>query len=226
MIGKQLQDYILMWKNTRLRDLKRNGIPWGIGDVALFPLCLQIMVIIRGIMGYKFEMIRDTILLLGFFFIWVSQIKHPLRLDRMYYLCPMDQAERRDYLKNGFVFRGCLHSIFVVITSLILYFACRVNIFAVVYIIADGIMYSFLCNVRDNKKDFIRAVFLKPAMFLSAYLQFALPSAGLEKDDYFFIACSFAFLLLVELPLFISVIRSVGKDIEIIASCEEDLYRC
>ena len=184
------------------------------------------MVIIRGIMGYKSEAVRDTILLLGFFIIWVSQIKHPMKLGRMYYLCPMNEKERGAYLKNAFIFRGCLHTMMVVITCLILYFACRVNIFAIIYILIDGIMYSFLSNVRDGKWDLIRAVFLKPALFLSAYIQFALPAAGLGRDDHVFIAGSFAFLLLVELPMFLRIIGSVKKDIAVIAACEEDGCIC
>ena len=226
MFKKMLSDYILTGKNTHLKDMKRNGIPLGIGDIAIFPLCLQLMVIIRGIMGYRFEMIRDTILLLGFFFIWVSQIKHPLKLDRMHYLCPMDEKERGAYLRNAFVFRGCLHTMLVVVICLILYFTFRANVLAIVYILLDGIMYSFLSNVRDRKRDFIRAVFLKPALFLSAYLQFALPATELEKDDYFFIACSSAFLLLVELPMFVSIIKAVKSDIVCISKSEEDLYKC
>lgn len=226
MIGKLLNDYILTGKNTRMKDTKRNGIPLGLGDVYLFPLCLQLMIIIRGAMGYKHELIRDTILLLGFFFIWVSQIKHPMKLSRMYYLCPMDEKERGAYLRNSFVFRGCIHTMIVVITCLILYFACSVNIFALLYILIDGIMYSFLSNVREGKWDLIRAVFLKPAMFLSAYIQFALPAGGLVTEDYVFIAGSFAFLLLVELPMFIRIIKSVRNDIKTFAACEEDGCLC
>ncbi len=226
MIRNQLHDYIFTGKHISLSETKRNGTPLLLGDLALFPLCFQLTIILRGILGYKFELIRDTILFLGFFFIWVSQIKHTVKLDKMYYLCPMDSDERVAYLKNALIFRGCLHSIVVAITCLLLYFFCRVNAFAILYILLDGLLFSFLNNVRDNKKDFIRAAFLKPAMFLSAYLQFALPSSGFEKDDLFFIICSFAFLLLVELPMFVSVNKAVRNDIVSIASCEEDLYRC
>ena len=226
MIRKMLSDYILTGKNTHLKDNRRNGIPVALGDVYLFPLCLQIMVILKGIMGSETDILRDTILLLGFFFIWVSQIKHPMKLDRMYYLCPMDERERSSYLRNAFIFRGCLHTILVVIICLILYFAYRINIFAVLYILIDGIMYSFLSNVREGKWDLIRAVFLKPALFISAYLQFALPAEELGRGDYVFIACSFAFLLLIELPMFIAIIRRVNNDIKNIATCEEDYYVC
>ena len=226
MIRKLFKDYILTGKNTHMKDNRRNGIPIGVGDVAIFPLCLQLMVIVRGFMGYSFEMIRDTILLLGFFIIWVSQIKHPLKLERMYYLCPMDEKERIAYLRNSFIFRGCLHAILVLTICLILYFTHTANPIALLYILADGIMYSFLSNVRNGKWDVIRSVFLKPALFLSAYLQFALPLSGMQKEDVIFIAASFAFLLLIELPMFVSIMKAVGNDIRSIAVCEEELYIC
>ena len=75
-------------------------------------------------------------------------------------------------------------------------------------------MYSFLSNVRDNKTDFMRAVFLKPAMYISSYIQFAVPASHFGRDELIFIVCSFAFLLLIELPMFIAVIRAVNKDIK------------
>lgn len=228
MIRKLLRDYTLTGKNIRLKDMKRDDIPLVIGEVLLSPLYLQIELLIDVIMGgRKVGGIKEFVLVLGFFFIWVSQIKHPIKLGRMYYLCPMDAGERRVYLRNSFVFQGCLHSLAVMITCLILYFLCRVNIFAILYIILAGIMYGFLGNVRDRKKDLIRAIIIKPALFLTAYfIQFAIPSAGLGKGDYFFIACSFAFLLLVELPLFLLIIKAVRDDIMNISSCEEDLYKC
>lgn len=226
MIKDLLHDYIMTGKNTHLKDPGRNGVPIGVGEVGLFPLIFEFTTIIRGIAGFRFEMIRDTILILGFFFIWVSQIKHPLKLSRMYYLCPMDATQRSTYLKNAFLFQSCLHSLVVVITALILYFGFRISIFAFLYIMIDGILYGFLSNVRDRKKDFIRAAFLKPAMFVTAYLQFVLPTTELGRGDFVFIACSFSFLLLIELPLFVSIVKETKNDIVRMTSCEEDLYKC
>lgn len=225
MIGKLINDYIMTGKGTALKENAR-----GVGDIAMFPLAMQIVIIARGIFlgGVEYlwtDAIRDSIFTLVFFIIWISQIKHPIRMSRMYYLCPMNADERSAYIKNAYLFRSILHSILTVIVCAVLYLFFEVSIYSLLYILICGLMYSFLSNVRDNKKDFMRAVFLKPAMYISSYIQFAIPAKDLGAQDYIFAGCSFAFLLIVELPMFISVMRAVNDDIKIVAE-GEDYCRC
>ena len=226
MIGKLISDYIMTGRSTSLKEA-----PQGIGDVALFPLILPLFIIVRGILKPDAEylwtdVLRDSIFILPLFFIWISQIKHPLRMSRMYYLCPMTKEERAAYLKNAYLFRGAFHSLLILVMCIALYFTGKVSIFALLYILLDGIMFSFLSNVHDSKKDFVRNVFLKPAMLTSAYIQYALPVSAFAADDFIFTVCSFAFLLLVELPLFLSILHAVNKDIQCAALSEEDYSRC
>lgn len=214
MIGKLINDYICTGKGTTIKETSR-----GVGDIAMFPLTLQVIVIVRGIMlgGVKYlwtDAIRDSIFAIAFFIIWISQIKHPLKLSRMYYLCPMNADERVAYIRNAYLFRCVFHSILIVTVCAVLYIGFDVSIYSLLYIFICGLMYSFLSNVRDNKKDFMRAVFLKPAMYISSYIQFAVPASHFGRDELIFIVCSFAFLLLIELPMFIAVIRAVCEDIK------------
>ncbi len=214
MIRKLINDYICTGKGTALKENAR-----GVGDIAMFPLTLQVIVIVRGIMlgGVKYlwtDAIRDSIFTIAFFSIWISQIKHPLKLSRMYYLCPMNADERGAYIRNAYLFRCIFHSILIVTVCAVLYIGFDVSIYSLFYILLCGLMYSFLSNVRDNKTDFMRAVFLKPAMYISSYIQFAVPASHFGRDELIFIVCSFAFLLLIELPMFIAVIRAVNKDIK------------
>ncbi len=225
MIGKLINDYICTGKGTALKETPR-----GVGDIAMFPLTLQVIVIVRGIMlgGVKYlwtDAIRDSIFTIVFFIIWISQIKHPLKMSRMYYLCPMNADERVAYIKNAYFFRCIFHSILIVTVCIILYTGFDVNLYSLLYILLCGLMYSFLSNVRDNKTDFIRAVFLKPAMYISSYIQFAVPASHFGRDELIFTVCSFAFLLIVELPMFISVIRAINDDIRVVAT-GEDYSRC
>ncbi len=226
MIRKQMRDYIRTAGMTPLNRAAR-----GVGDIAVFPLTLEAIVIGRAILmrdsAYTCNIvIRDTIFILTYFIIWISQITHPLKMCRMYYLCPMNREERAAYLRNAYIFRGVFHSILIVIMCAALYFQSEVSVFALLYLLPNGILYSFLSNVQNNRKDLIRAIFEKPAMLISGYLQFALPVSGFETEDYIFTALSFAFLLLVELPVFIWLTREVHEDIKNAAMGEEGYYRC
>ena len=226
MIRKQIRDYILTAGMTPL-----NRAAKGVGDIAVFPLTLELIVIGRAVLmrnsDYTWDIaIRDTIFILTYFIIWISQIRHPLKMSRMYYLCPMNREERAAYLRNAYIFRGVIHSILIVILCTALYFLSELSIFAFLYMLPNGILYSFLSNVQNNRKDLIRAVFEKPAMLISGYLQFALPVSGPETEDYIFIAFSFAFLLFAELPVFIWLTREVHKDIKNASIGEEEYYRC
>ncbi|MBQ9866120.1 MAG: hypothetical protein IJM34_03795 [Lachnospiraceae bacterium] len=225
MIGKLINDYICTGKGMSLKETPR-----GVGDIAMFPLTLQVIAIVRGIMlgGVKYlwtDAIRDSIFTIAFFIIWISQIKHPIKMSRMYYLCPMNADERVAYIKNAYFFRCIFHSILIVTACIILYTVFDVSLYSLLYILLCGLMYSFLSNVRDNKTDFMRAVFLKPAMYISSYIQFAVPASHFGRDEMIFTVCSFAFLLIVELPMFISVIRAINDDIRVVAT-GEDYSRC
>jgi hypothetical protein len=226
MIGKLINDYIMTGRSTPLKDN-----PGGVGDVAMFPLVMQIVIISRGIItggsAYLWsDALRDSIFTIVYLIIWISQIKHPLKMSRMYYLCPMKREERVVYLKNAYLFRSIFHSLLIVISCIALYVVSDTGIYPLLYILPCGLMYSFLSNVRDNKKDFVRAVILKPAMYISSYIQFTLPASGFKTGDLVFIACSFAFMLLIELPIFISLMRTVKEDIKHIAICEEGCLGC
>ncbi|MCR5120022.1 MAG: hypothetical protein K6B44_10465 [Lachnospiraceae bacterium] len=227
MIRKLFNDYIMTGKNTKINNFTSPGV----GDLAIYPIILQLIIIARGIMrqGTFYiwtDALRDTVLFLTLIFIWVSQIKHPLRLSRMYYLCPMSAEERSLYLKNAYLFRSLLHTVLILIMCAVLYLINGVSIWSLMYIMVCGIMYSFLSNVHDGKTEFMRAVILKPAMFISMYVQFALPASKLTKEDYIFIIGSFIFLLIIELPMFIKLVKEIDKDIKTGALSEEDYYRC
>jgi len=225
MIRKLLSDYIHTGKNTPIINTKRGRVAGALAWLSMLPLWFNYNpAISKYITGIKNDVIRDMILLLFFFFVFLSQIKHPVKLEKMYYLCPMDEIERRIYLKNAYIFKSCLHSFLILIMCLILYLMCRVNFFAILYILIDGMMYSFLCDVRE-RKCMIRVWVIRFLSFWSAYLQFVLPSEKLERGDLIWVIGSFIFLLLIELPMFIRTIKSIRKDIQFIATCEEG-YIC
>ncbi len=227
MIRKQLNDYILTGRNNPINNFSAPGV----GDIGFFPITLQLIIMATGLLkknGFDLQTdpLRDSILFLTLLFIWISQIRHPLKLSRIYYLCPMSADERSRYLRNAYLFRSLLHSLLIVIMSIVLFLLCRVSTWSLIYLLICGIMYSFLSSVHDGITDFIRSVFLKPAMFISIYAQFALPSGVLTPADRFFIIVSFLFLLLVELPMFIKLIKEVVKDIKEGALSEEEYSRC
>ena len=101
MKAGRIREYIMIGKGASF------GKQYISRDVPSYPLCLMFMVYFRMItvaakgMGI-IDIIAESIFGIIYLIIWISQLIHPLRMMRMYYLCPKDRAEREADIRDIF----------------------------------------------------------------------------------------------------------------------------
>lgn len=219
MITKRIREYILTGKGHSFRNAYTGR------DIPSFPFYLMIMVYVR-----VFTMISSGIDLIDIIvesiyagiclIIWISQLIHPLRMTRMYYLCPKDRAEREADIRGAYVFRSILHSIMIVFMCFDIYMLQKANIWSVIYMLIAGVMFSFLSQVKTHK--YLLNLYVIPALTIVPYLLFALPAASPGKGDIIFLICAYAFLLIAVVPAYIEIMKTIDKEIKDAAKSEED----
>ncbi len=218
MIAKKIREYIMIGKGASfVKEYSSREVP-------SFPLVFVFMAYFRIIVAADkgidiTEIISDTIFAGIILIIWISQLTHPLRLMRMYYLCPKDRAEREADIRGAYLFRSIMHSILIVFMCADIYMLQRANIWSIGYMFITGVMFAFLSRVKSHK--YLLNLYVIPALTFSSYLQFALPAQGLEKGDVIFLICSYAFLVIAVLPAYIKLLKAVDTEIKEAAICEE-----
>jgi hypothetical protein len=219
MTAKRIREYIMIGKGNSF------GSAYVARDVPSFPFYLMIMIYVRVFISIRsgidmIDIIVESIYAAIYLIIWVSQLIHPLRMTRMYYLCPKDRAEREADIRGAYVFRSILHSIMIVFMCFDIYMLQKANIWSVIYILIAGVMFSFLSQVKTHK--YLLNLYVIPSLTIVPYLLFALPAASLGKGDIIFLICAAAYLLIAVVPAYIKIMKTIDKEIKEAAVSEED----
>ncbi|MBR6258522.1 MAG: hypothetical protein IKR23_14300 [Lachnospiraceae bacterium] len=218
MNAKRIREYILMGKGASFKN------EYAARDLPSYPLYLMAMIYVRVILTLKTgadmtDVIAETIYAAIYLIIWISQLIHPFRMARMYYLCPKDKAERETDIREAYIFRSILYSIMIAFMCADIYLLQKANIWSVIYMFISGVMFSFLSQIKTHK--YLLNLYVIPALSMAPYFQFALTSTTLEKSDIIFLMISYAFLLICVVPAYVKIMKAIGKEIKEAAECEE-----
>lgn len=98
-------------KNWNLEHFKARNKATGGSIYTLFAVCLNPAFFIWNHTDSNrlSELLRCFAFVLPVIFIYISIFLHPIRRDKMFYLCPMDREERLHTLKRDWYFRSVLH---------------------------------------------------------------------------------------------------------------------
>lgn len=218
MSAKRIREYIILGKGASFMN------EYFTRDVPSFPFYLMTLIYVRVMLSLKtgidmIDIIAETIYAGIFLIIWISQLIHPFRMARMYYLCPKDKAEREADIREAYIFRSILYSIMIVFMCADIYLLQKANIWSVIYMLIAGVMFSFLSQIKTHK--YLLNLYVVPALTMAPYFQFLLPASALEKSDIIFLICSYAFLLIAVLPAYVKIMKAIGMEIKQAAACEE-----
>ena len=159
--------------------------------------------------------------MIAFILVVLSEMTHPIRPGKMYYLCPRSKEERLREIKDAYHFRCILHMIVMSTMCIALYLMKGGNLYSAGYIFLNGIVASFLCQVSHSDKSMLLNLFLTPAIIMGSLFQFALPADNLQKEDIIFLICCAVFFLIAILPAFRAMKKCIDREIEDAAVCEE-----
>lgn len=84
--------------------------------------------------------------------ICISVCFHPAKLSKIQYLCPLSFEERKNKIRDAYIFRVCIHLIVSVIGLAILELINKVDLFCVFIVLFNDIMLSILIYPSSNKK--------------------------------------------------------------------------
>lgn len=84
--------------------------------------------------------------------ICISVCFHPAKLSKIQYLCPLNFEERKNKIRDAYIFRVCIHLIVSVIGLAIVEIINKVDLFCVFIVLLNDIMLSILIYPSSNKK--------------------------------------------------------------------------
>ena len=214
MWKKQWKEYFL---TGRMQSLKPMLV-----YIEIFLLPVYIRLVLLGKENFSWMgAIRETMLVIAFLLIVISEMTHPIRPGKMYYLCPRSREERLREIRNAYHFRCALHLMVMSMMCIALYLMNGINVYSAGYIFLNGIVASFLCQVSHPGKSMLLNLFLIPAIIMGSLFQFALPAEDLQKEDIIFLICCAVFFVIAILPAFLSMKKCIDREIEDAAVCEE-----
>lgn len=214
MLKKQWKEYFLTGRMQSLRPM--------LVYIEIFILPVYIRLVILGKDNFSWKgAIGETVMVIAFLLVALSEMTHPIRPGKMYYLCPRSREERLREIRDAYHFRCGMHLIVMSVMCGTLYLMKGVNVYSAGYIFLNGILASFLSQVSNPNKSMLLNLFLTPAIIMGSFFQFALPTEKLQKEDIIFLICCAVFFLIAILPAFRAMKKCIDREIETAAVCEE-----
>lgn len=214
MWKKQWKEYLLTGRMQSFRPMLVYI------EIFLLPIYIRLVILGKDNFSWK-EAIGETVLVIAFLLVALSEITHPIRPGKMYYLCPRSREERLQEIRDAYHFRCMLHLIVMSVMCIALYLMKGVNVYSAGYIFLNGILASFLSQVNNPNKSMLLNLFLTPVIIMGSLFQFALPADNLQKEDSVFLICCAVFFLIAILPAFRTMKKCINREIEEAAVCEE-----
>lgn len=206
MLRKQWKDYWMIGKIKSYRPILVYA------EIFIFPIYVRLIFLGKGSFTWK-GVAAESLVVIGFLLVLLSQYVHPLRPGKMYYLCPRSREERLKEIRAAYHFRSLLHLFLLSMVCIALYLTRALNGYSVAYVFLNAVLCSFLSQTRDSKKSMLMNLFLTPAIIIGSALQFALPVNDLQKDDHIFLICCVVFFTIAILPAFRSVWICIREEI-------------
>ena len=212
MLKQMMKEYVIGFRKSQ-NEKAQNPFIW-------FPLSYGAILPIFS----KNEAVLIFLSLLPLTLIMLSAHMHPFGLSKMHYLCPMTAEERKKKIVREYYFRCGLHFAMIVIFLLGVLIVRGIRLPTLIYLLAIGFLYSCISNPGECKGKAGYYVFEILAFFVTWLSTLTLPANGpYDKSDYIYLACVYALLLLGMIPAFISLMKSVRKEMERGALYQEEI---
>ena len=158
------------------------------------------------------------------FFVWISAVRHPFRLTKMHYLCPMSAEERKRHIVSVYHFRCIVHYLLLTVCLLCVFFLRGMQLQAFVYIMICNFIYVSIANPGECKGKAGWYVFLIIACFVTTNVMFCMPAKEAYSKTEMIITICFYILLLLMIPAFLILRKAMHREIELAAFYEEGLH--
>jgi hypothetical protein len=160
------------------------------------------------------DLIMECALLIPMAVVYYSILLHPLRLPKMYYLCPMTRQERLTYVRHSYFVQSAAHMLLFLCGLVVL-----VHILSFLLLFLDDLLVSVL--VLPGEQDdtgWIYTVALPIGYLFLNMVQLVVLSD--DKSHWFALAASYAVFLLVEVPMFIGYMKHIRRQLADVGSYE------
>lgn len=215
MDGKRyiIQDF---FEAFRIKKLK-----WNDGRDMFLMVCIYIFLlsswIIPGIEEGRVDgnrIITLTAVLLPIFLNYWSIYAHPVKLNKIMYLCPLDPEERKEYIYGTYFFRIGLHILLSLVGLCIVVPITYCDIFSCIQILLNDLMAAFIIISAPVTVNGISNMSGIEVVIFSTTIISNIVECGIIMDENPDIAVKivlFGVFLLIQLPCAIAYMKSVKK---------------
>lgn len=167
-------DYKRNWSFGRIKELYKKG-----GDNPALYLTIYLptmffITIFHGEENFSRGDILFLVLLLAFMLVTFSILTHPVRLSKMYYLCPMTKEGRLRYVRNSYLFRIAIHMVLLLICYIMISLFMRFHPLYFLLFFINSLIYSSLILVDNTlESGSVYVLLLMPDSLFSALIELA-----------------------------------------------------
>ncbi|MGN0485293.1 MAG: hypothetical protein ACI4HI_17270 [Lachnospiraceae bacterium] len=104
MIKRVIQDYFLAFRGSNFKKIWKKEITSSLNILILAYLWNLLLSLITGKWKWE-EFIIGIVFFIPFVYSVSDRILHPISMQKMMYLCPMEETERRTYIYTSYVVR-------------------------------------------------------------------------------------------------------------------------
>ncbi|MGN1203821.1 MAG: hypothetical protein ACI4SA_02085 [Lachnospiraceae bacterium] len=215
-----VREYLHGWKWGRLENMfKQNNSAFFL--VVYFPLMLLVAGALCGEDFTVADMVMELGLTLPFVLVWCSMMLHPVRLSKMYYLCPQTAAEREKMVIHSYCFRFGVHMFLFCIGFVFVFGAGTFRLESLILLLLNAVLVSSFIPVGVQAAGaYYRQLFLTPVIMITDLAQLALISDTQSQPVIQIIL--YAVFFLIELPLYIGIFKYTRKELQAAAVFEEE----
>ena len=207
-----IKEYAMKWN---LHDIKRacqvNGFPAFFGIVMLFGLN---------------DFLTGLAVLLPIGLVWLSICLHPVKREKMYYLCPMDHDTRLRWIWQAYLCAGLIHLTVFLTGLIILAVLSGYEWRAFLLLFCNDLFFSFTVQADEKEDGFGYSLLF--VFFVSVYMLttvMCLPFVtGAEHSDTLLNLLLIA-AMVVELPLFWKILQMIRRKIQNAGMYEEAVVK-
>lgn len=221
-----IKEYVVKWN---LHDIKRvcqvNGFPAFLGIVMLFGL------LSGGVSRADEEVFVNDFLtglavLLPIGLVWLSICLHPVKREKMYYLCPMDHDTRLRWMWQAYLCAGLIHLTVFLAGLIILAVLNGFEWRTFLLLFCNDLFFSFTVQADEKEDGFGYSLLF--VFFVSVYLlttDMCLPFVtGAEHSDTL-LNLLLITAMAVELPLFWKILQMIRRKIQNAGMYEEAVVK-
>jgi hypothetical protein len=151
--------------------------------------------------------------------VYFSILLHPVRLSKIYYICPMTQQERLDYVRHSYLLRIVLHMFFFICGLVILIPVSHFHAASFLLLFLNDLMVSALIPPEaQDETGVVYMVLLMPCYLILNLAQLVVLSDG--ESHLLALAVSYAVFFLLEVPMFVGYGKHIRRQLDAAASYE------